>query len=303
MQRMSNTILRRPDLVAEARRYLGTNPTDRKKLWCAAFMNLVLNEAGYDGTHSDAARSFAYYGRRISEPEIGAIAVLTRGKNGGHVGVVSGIDAQGNPIIISGNHNKRVGEAVYPRARVIAYVMPTESHAATDPTCRPQRAEPHVRPISRSIRRSRNCWRRSKRSRTNPSRAPQPLRALGARAPEARAQAPAAVAPAPDEAHPRGRNRCQQPPPVPPRMVPQSAPPPCHRGRAADAGTAAASHGAAVAGAGSAGDLQQAALHPVAASGASSAAAVRPRRGAQRGDALTLSVSPRAISPASITSA
>lgn len=115
-----------PSLVSEARKYMGTNPTARKRLWCATFMNMVLAKAGYAGTNSDAAKSFAYYGRRISEPRVGAIAVLTRGKRGGHVGVVSGIDATGNPIIISGNHNKRVGEAVYSRARVIAYVMPTD---------------------------------------------------------------------------------------------------------------------------------------------------------------------------------
>lgn len=115
-----------PALVAEARKYMGTNPTARSRLWCATFMNFVLAKLGYAGTNSDAAKSFAYYGQRISEPRVGAIAVLTRGKNGGHVGVVSGVDKGGNPIIISGNHNKRVGEAVYARARVIAYVMPTE---------------------------------------------------------------------------------------------------------------------------------------------------------------------------------
>jgi uncharacterized protein (TIGR02594 family) len=120
-----------PALVVEARKYMGTNPTDRKRLWCATFMNFVLAKLGYAGTHSDAAKSFAYYGKRISQPRIGAIAVLTRGKRGGHVGVVSGIDPHGNPIIISGNHNDRVGEGVYPRARVIAYVMPTERHPAT----------------------------------------------------------------------------------------------------------------------------------------------------------------------------
>ena len=115
-----------PALVKEARKYMGTNPTDRKRLWCATFMNMVLAKAGYAGTNSDAAKSFAQYGRRIAEPRVGAIAVLTRGKRGGHVGVVSGIDANGNPIIISGNHNKRVGEAIYPRSRVIAYVMPSD---------------------------------------------------------------------------------------------------------------------------------------------------------------------------------
>lgn len=127
-----------PSLVSEARKYMGTNPTARKKLWCATFMNMVLAKAGYAGTNSDAAKSFAYYGRRISEPRVGAIAVLTRGKRGGHVGVVSGIDVTGNPIIISGNHNRRVGEAVYSRARVIAYVMPTDRPSTTQLAARGQ---------------------------------------------------------------------------------------------------------------------------------------------------------------------
>ena len=118
-------------LVAEARKYIGTNPTDRSRLWCATFMNFVLAKVGYAGTNSDAAKSFADYGRRISEPQVGAIAVLTRGRRGGHVGVVSGIDANGNPVIISGNHNKTVGEGVYPRSRVIAYVMPTGARPVT----------------------------------------------------------------------------------------------------------------------------------------------------------------------------
>ena len=128
---MSKPMFGWPVLVSEARKYLGTNPTARKRLWCATFMNLVLAKLGYAGTNSDAAKSFADYGRRISEPKVGAIAVLTRGKRGGHVGVVTGIDPQGNPIIISGNHNKRVGESVYARARVIAYVMPTDRRPVT----------------------------------------------------------------------------------------------------------------------------------------------------------------------------
>jgi uncharacterized protein (TIGR02594 family) len=113
------------DPVSEARSWIGTNPTDRNTLWCARFMNFVLERSGYQGTGSDAARSFASYGRRVSGPQVGAIAVMTRGKNGGHVGIVSGIDASGNPIIISGNSNgHRVYEGVYPRGRVYAYVLP-----------------------------------------------------------------------------------------------------------------------------------------------------------------------------------
>jgi uncharacterized protein (TIGR02594 family) len=112
-------------LVAEARRYIGTNPTARANLWCARFMNFVLNRKGYRGTNSDAALSFANYGHRIAGPRIGAIAVMRR-KGGGHVGIVSGIDRHGNPILISGNNGRYgVGESVYPRSRILAYVMPS----------------------------------------------------------------------------------------------------------------------------------------------------------------------------------
>jgi uncharacterized protein (TIGR02594 family) len=111
-------------LVAQARSYLGTNPTGMSALWCARFMNMVLEKSGRRGTGSNMARSFANYGRRVSGPQVGAIAVMSRGRGGGHVGIVSGIDKSGNPVIISGNHNRKVGESVYPRGRIYAYVMP-----------------------------------------------------------------------------------------------------------------------------------------------------------------------------------
>jgi uncharacterized protein (TIGR02594 family) len=113
------------NVVSEARRYIGGNPTGRGRLWCARFMNMVLQRSGHQGTGSDMARSFSSYGQRISGPQVGAIAVMSRGRRGGHVGVVSGIDASGNPIIVSGNHGNRVAESVYSRGRIYAYVMPT----------------------------------------------------------------------------------------------------------------------------------------------------------------------------------
>ena len=70
-------------VVAEARRYLGSNPTGRGSLWCARFMNMVLEHSGYKGTGSDMANSFANYGQRISGPQVGAIAVMSRGRRGG----------------------------------------------------------------------------------------------------------------------------------------------------------------------------------------------------------------------------
>jgi uncharacterized protein (TIGR02594 family) len=112
------------NIVAEARRYIGGNPTSRASLWCARFVNMVLQRSGHRGTGSDLARSFASYGQRVAGPQIGAIAVMGR-RGGGHVGVVSGIDAGGNPIVVSGNNGNRVREAPISRGRIYAYVVPT----------------------------------------------------------------------------------------------------------------------------------------------------------------------------------
>ena len=116
-------------LISEARKYIGTNPTGRGSLWCGAFMDLVLKKTGHAGG-GNLASAYARYGTRVSGPQVGAIAVMGR-NGGGHVGVVTGIDANGNPIVLSGNTWNRstggrhtVAEGVYPRSRIYAYVMP-----------------------------------------------------------------------------------------------------------------------------------------------------------------------------------
>ncbi len=110
------------DLVSAARGYLGTNPTGRSSLWCGAFVDLVLRRTGHAGG-GNLAMNYARYGTRVSGPQVGAIAVMGR-KGGGHVGIVTGVDASGNPIIVSGNHRRTVDEAVFPRGMIYAYVMP-----------------------------------------------------------------------------------------------------------------------------------------------------------------------------------
>lgn len=109
-------------LVSEARKYIGTNPTGRGSLWCGAFMDMVLKHTGHTGG-GNLASAYKRYGTRVSGPQVGAIAVMGR-NGGGHVGVVSGVDPNGNPIIVSGNHNHTVAESVYPAGRITAYVLP-----------------------------------------------------------------------------------------------------------------------------------------------------------------------------------
>lgn len=110
------------DVVSAARAELGKGAVyGRRNLWCARFMNYVLRETGHAGTGSDMAKSFASLPH--TGLHVGAIAVMSR-RGGGHVGIVSGVDPSGNPIVISGNNGGRVREAVYPRGRVIAFVVP-----------------------------------------------------------------------------------------------------------------------------------------------------------------------------------
>jgi uncharacterized protein (TIGR02594 family) len=97
------------------------------KLWCADFMNFVFRKAGGKGTSSRAARSFLDFGKKLDGPRVGAIAIMYRkGANNGHVGVVRGTDGQGNPIVVSGNHGPTVMQSVYPKSKVLAYVMPPD---------------------------------------------------------------------------------------------------------------------------------------------------------------------------------
>lgn len=110
-----------PFLVFRARADIGKSSRDlglnRQRLWCSEYMRKITGRKDVND------RAFSWLARPRVKPRVGAVAVLTRGKNGGHVGVVSGFQGK-NPKIISGNHNGVVGEGVYPRWRVAAYVSP-----------------------------------------------------------------------------------------------------------------------------------------------------------------------------------
>lgn len=111
-------------LIAKARKYQGTNPTGWARLWCAKFMAMIAPDAARKVPNPNMARSWAVLPK--VKPAPGVIVVLTRGKSksAGHIGVVTGFDRAGNPKVISGNHNRRVAEAVYSKHRVVAYVSP-----------------------------------------------------------------------------------------------------------------------------------------------------------------------------------
>jgi len=106
-------------LVAVAQRYIGARRfTAHARAWCADALNVWLRQAGYRGTGDGRAISFARYGRAAGGPRIGSIAVLRH-----HVGIVVGRTARG-PVLLSGNHARRVGVGVYSAHRILAYREP-----------------------------------------------------------------------------------------------------------------------------------------------------------------------------------
>lgn len=113
-------------LLQEAGKYLGGNPTGWRSLWCARFIAMIAPSAADRlkrmGLNPNWARDYAKLpGAKKVGGAVGDIVVLTRGR-GGHIGVLKKFDKNGNPIIISGNHGRKVGEGLYSKSRVIAYV-------------------------------------------------------------------------------------------------------------------------------------------------------------------------------------
>ena len=108
-------------LVALAMRYDGKNPTGWSQNWCARYLDMVLQEAGYP-SGGNLARGYASYGQP-TPARVGAIAVMPN-----HVGVVAFV-GDDYVILISGNHggssgHRTVGLGRYAMSRITTFRMP-----------------------------------------------------------------------------------------------------------------------------------------------------------------------------------
>jgi uncharacterized protein (TIGR02594 family) len=112
------------DVVAEAERWLGSrNMTGKGGPWCAHFASYVLQRTGHRPLANGMASSALSYGRRLSGPKVGALAVVTtRVGYAAHVGFVSGVRSDGSIELVSGNWGRRVADAPFPRRSVVAFV-------------------------------------------------------------------------------------------------------------------------------------------------------------------------------------
>lgn len=102
---------------------VGTNPTGWKRLWCAKSLNMWLERSGKRGCGGNTAVSCLNAGRKLSGPQVGAIAVMKH-----HVGIVKEVHGK-HVTLVSGNNSgrsgaRKVGVSKYARGRVMAYVWP-----------------------------------------------------------------------------------------------------------------------------------------------------------------------------------
>ena len=108
-------------LVALAMRDDGKNPTGWSYNWCAHYLDMVLQEAGYP-SGGNLARGYASYGQP-TPARVGAIAVMPN-----HVGVVAFV-GDDYIILVSGNHggssgHRTVGLGRYAMSRITTFRMP-----------------------------------------------------------------------------------------------------------------------------------------------------------------------------------
>lgn len=111
---------------------LGGDPEDSTTPWCSAFVNFVMQEAGWKGTRRANARSWLDWGEKLEEPRHGAIAVLWRDSPGspkGHVAFFEAFRDAGKFVwLLGGNQMNRVGYQKYPIDRVLGYRWPIETN-------------------------------------------------------------------------------------------------------------------------------------------------------------------------------
>ncbi|WP_228235929.1 TIGR02594 family protein [Allomuricauda sp. M10] len=94
--------------------------------WCAAFVNWVLQKAGFQGSGKLNARSFLEVGEATESPEKGDIVVLWRNSPDdwrGHVGFYVR-ESQDHIYVLGGNQGNEVSIKKYPKSRLLQYRMP-----------------------------------------------------------------------------------------------------------------------------------------------------------------------------------
>lgn len=102
--------------------------------WCSSFVNWCFEQSGVSRTNSALARSWLGWGKSITYPPPGAVAVLSRGAGPqpgpevmsapGHVGFYLGHATAVEVLILGGNQEDSVSIGRFPALSVLGFRWP-----------------------------------------------------------------------------------------------------------------------------------------------------------------------------------
>jgi uncharacterized protein (TIGR02594 family) len=106
---------------------LDSNLCKPSTAWCSSMVNYILELTGNIGTNSASSQSWLGWGRGVSEPVVGALAVFTdydlnwRRTGQGHVGYVKGIADNNSVVVFGGNQSNMAKYSTYSRGTTKRY--------------------------------------------------------------------------------------------------------------------------------------------------------------------------------------
>jgi len=119
--------------ITEYLRSVRVAPRDEvdETAWCSAFVNWVMEQTGRRGTRNAMARSWSSWGTRLTDPKLGAIAVLWRESPRSPKGHVAFYLRHEGPhvLLLGGNQDNQVCITSYPANRVLSYRWPNAARA------------------------------------------------------------------------------------------------------------------------------------------------------------------------------
>ena len=107
--------------------------TDDEVSWCSSFVNWCMEQAGYQGTKSAAAKSWLRWrgGQEIDQARSGCVIIFDRGTEPwqGHVGFYVGEHGTEHVYVLGGNQSNQVQISSYRKRKIVGYRWPKDSTA------------------------------------------------------------------------------------------------------------------------------------------------------------------------------
>lgn len=113
--------------IVECFKYTTYHATHDEVPWCAAYICMRLEKAGYKSTKSAAAASYDKYGTDVSL-RVGAIVTIKHADGGRHVTMC--YDVQGTKdsfLALGGNQGNSVKVSSYPKAHIVGIRWPVKT--------------------------------------------------------------------------------------------------------------------------------------------------------------------------------